>query len=334
VSDDKILRKAFGDIVNGYSVCNLFGETAYILHLGHFSQLEIDSIYDMYYQKAIKQGVPSEKDAIKFAIDNKLWSRSKQDEIKEIECKIEYAIQNKKVQTLPSQIKKINEEIANFQKELQEITQDRNIVLGITAELFSEQKTNHYYIYSSFYRDKQLSVKFFNQSQFDYLDDIELMDIIKIYNTEISICGQDSIKKIALKPFFQNYFYICHNLMDFFGKPAVYLTYNQVSLANYGRYFKNLLENNDKIPDKIKENPDELIDFVTVKRNHDTSTNRNSSRGSDDDTAQFASLPFNATKEDLETLGYDKENSVNLNDVAKAKGGSLKMTDLMKLAGR
>lgn len=334
MSDDKILRKAFGDIVKGYSSCSLFEQTAYILHLGHFSQLEIDSIYESYYSRAIKQGVPKEEAAIKFAIEQKIWGRARQDSIKEIQCQIEHAQENKKVQKLPSQIKKINQEIQNLQKELNEILMERNLIIGITAELFAEQKTNHYYIYSSFYKDTELKHKFFNQNEFDHLDDMELVDIIKIYNKETSLCGQDNIKRISLKPFFQNYFYICNNLMDFYGKPAVYLTYNQVSLANYGRYFKNILENNDKIPDKIKESPDELIDYVTVKKNHDNQTNRSSSRGKDEDSAEFASLPFGATKEDLETLGYDKQNSVNLEEIAKAKGGSLKMADLFNLAKR
>ncbi len=334
MSEEKTLKRAFGDIVKGYSKCYIFDQVAYIIHLGHFTQLEIDSVYDKYFEKALKAKVATEKEAIKMAVAQGLWNSSKDLAIQECQAKIDFAIHSKKAQKLPSQIKKYNKEIEDHQKDQNILLNEKAQVMGITAELYAEQKTNHHYMFSSFFKDQKLSERLFNSEEFDYLSDSDLMDMIGTYNKELSPCGLDNIKKIALKPFFQNYFYICSSLIDFYGKPAVDLTYNQVSLANYGRYFKGILENHDKIPDKVKESPDELIDYVTAKQNDSSTKERNTAANkADDTTSAFASMPVGATKEDIETLGYNKENSVNLRDVTRKKGKkSLNMNDLLAVS--
>ena len=48
---------------------------------------------------------------------------------------------------------------------------------------------------------------------------------------------------------------------EFYGKPICDLTYNQLKLLIYSRYFRNIFNNNDKMPDHIKKD----IDFHFAK---------------------------------------------------------------------
>ena len=118
----------------------------------------------------------------------------------------------------------------------------------------------------------------------------------------------------------------CEDPLHFYGKPIVNLTYNQLRLILYARYFKNIISNNDKIPDQYKKDPDKLIDYINA--------NEKAKEKMQQKDSQATSI-VGATKEDYKYINMDKGNtkSVSLAEEAKKKGGSLDMKDLMKLMG-
>ena len=83
---------------------------------------------------------------------------------------------------------------------------------------------------------------------------------------------------------------------------------------------------NEDIPEKIKKDPEALLDFA------------NSSEAREDMKKKFsgdkgASTIVGATKEDMEELGMQQNAGVSLSEAAKKKGGSLSMKDLMDISG-
>ena len=114
--------------------------------------------------------------------------------------------------------------------------------------------------------------------------------------------------------------------MDFFGVPVVKLNNFQLNLLIYTRIFKNIFEMNDDIPDKIKKDPEALLDYAN------SSEVREEVKGKMNDSSS-ASTIVGATKEDLEELGMNTSSGTNLHEAAKKKGGSLSMKDLMDISG-
>ena len=119
------------------------------------------------------------------------------------------------------------------------------------------------------------------------------------------------------------------NPTEFFGKCVCELTYNQVKLLIYTRFFKNVFQQNDKMPQDIKNDPDKIIDYVNANENaKKVMENKNGKENQ-------ASSIVGATSEDLEYVGLKAkgQKTLSLADEAKKKGGSLSMEDMMKIFG-
>ena len=140
------------------------------------------------------------------------------------------------------------------------------------------------------------------------------------------------LKRIALADFFTNIFYLCDdNVFNFYGKPVINLTFHQIEIYSYGRYFKSILQNSeDKIPEHIAEDPDKLIEWAESSKNVKDVLEKSSV--SDKDGA--ATSIVGATKEDLAKAGISQdEDVIDLSKKAQEQGGKLTMEDLMKLHG-
>ena len=114
--------------------------------------------------------------------------------------------------------------------------------------------------------------------------------------------------------------------MDFFGIPVVKLNNFQLNLLIYTRIFKNIFEMNDDIPDKIKKDPEALLDYANSSEAREEVKSKMNASSS-------ASTIVGATKEDLEELGMNTSSGTSLHEAAKKKGGSLSMKDLMDIGG-
>ena len=62
--------------------------------------------------------------------------------------------------------------------------------------------------------------------------------------------------------------------MDFFGSPVVKLNNFQLNLLIYTRIFKNIFETNEDIPDKIKKDPEALLDYANSSEARDEMKNK------------------------------------------------------------
>ena len=121
--------------------------------------------------------------------------------------------------------------------------------------------------------------------------------------------------------------FLCEKPTELFGLPAINLSSYQVTTLLFARIFKNILENTQNIPDKIRKDPEALIEFSNSSDSREKAKEHLSKDG--------ASTVFGATEEDYSELGVSQSNLTagkSLHQAAKEKGGSLNMQDLMNMS--
>jgi hypothetical protein len=322
-------KKAFRDIKNGFSEIKVLENFFYLKHLSLEDQVDIDQIYDHYFDEAKSRGVPTNDETLKRLIEEKQWSTKQESLIKQEEDFIDNLNKQKKVLYLKSEIQRVNADIESGQKRLYDLKNTKASFFNRTAESYAEERVNDFYILKCLYKDKSLSKPAFEENQFDNIDSETLTCIIKQYSEVYKNINDNTIQYLVLQDFFNLYMPFAENPTEFFGKSVCELTYNQVKLLIYSRFFKNVFQQNDKMPQDIKNDPDKIIDYVNANENaKKVIENKNNKENQ-------ASSIVGATSEDLEYVGLKAkgQKTLSLADEAKKKGGSLSMDDMMKIFG-
>jgi hypothetical protein len=322
-------KKAFRDIKNGFSEIKVLENLFYLKHLSLEDQVDIDQIYDHYFDEAKNRGVPTNDETLKRLIEEKQWSTKQESLIKQEEDFIDNLNKQKKSLYLKSEIQRVNADIESGQKRLYDLKNTKASFFNRTAESYAEERVNDFYILKCLYKDKKLSQQAFEEDQFDNIDSETLTSIIKQYSEVYKNINDNTIQYIVLQDFFNLYMPFAENPTEFFGKSVCELTYNQVKLLIYSRFFKNVFQQNDKMPQDIKNDPDKIIDYVNANENaKKVIENKNNKENQ-------ASSIIGATSEDLEYVGLKAkgQKTLSLADEAKKKGGSLSMEDMMKIFG-
>jgi hypothetical protein len=201
-------------------------------------------------------------------------------------------------------------------------------LLSSSAETYSFHRANDYYIYNSFFKDKECTDRLYDQEQFEYLEPSEITELVKIYNNFHESFSDKNIKQLAIQDFYKSYYGFTEDVVSFFGVPAIELTNYQINLFLYTRIFKNIFEEyRDNLPPRLEKDPDGLIDYAS------SSTAREKIKQQIDSDQKGGSTIVGATKQDMEELGINTESSgPSLAELAMKKGGSLSMEDLMKMS--
>lgn len=318
----------YHDIINGYSFYNDDKEYFYIKHFKLEDLNDVNKKKIQIENKARKLGLLSEEEQLKNLIEKDNWSEDKESEILKLKSFIKDLKYTKSKLITTRDIENVNSQIKENQDKLNKISKEREEVLGTTLESYSNKKITEYYIFLSLFKDDKLKEKFFTKDQFDELEYKDLFEYYLKYNHGLSGLIEKNIKKIALSSFFLNGFYLCEDSpLIFFGKPVVELTFSQVELFAYGKYFKNILTNSTtKPPDNIADDPEALVDWYEGSKNANKNINKNNSN-----KEILGSSIVGASKKDLKKLGIDKPGGIDLVKEAEKKGGSLSFQDLIKL---
>lgn len=296
-----VLRKAFVDICNGYSSALYDGREIFVKHLNHRDHLNVEEKQAEYEADAKKSGLPTEAQKLESLKKNGMWSESKELNIERQKSAVARFEDAKKKAILPSVVKQYDGQIAIETRKLNKLLDERESIIGLTVEKHAQKLTNDYYIIENLYLDKELSKKFLSADNFDYLLDSDVSKIVEAYNLAILPCSEANIKKLSIQDFFQSYFFLCSdNLHSFYGKPIVDLTFYQIKLGNYAKYFKGIFENHDmsKLPKDVKEDPDKIEQYIL--------TSKESNKAIEQSKGDNTSL-VGATQEDLKALGLDKQ---------------------------
>ena len=320
-------RKAFRDIVRGYSSSVYNGKLIYIRHLTPHDQVELEDITDLYAEEARKRGLQTDEEMLEFLEAEGDWTQKDEKEIETIQSFIDNMEKAKSKLVLKSAIDKQNETINEQREKLAVKKLQKDNLMGNTCEKYAAQRTNDFYILKSFYKDEAMSKPLYSEQEYDDLDIKDVTILIKEYNNIFECFSEDSIQHLVLEDFYSAYLNFAEDSMQFYGKPVCELTYNQVRMIVYTRIFKGIFESSENIPEKIRKDPKALLDFGST-----------SSEERDKMVAKFeesdGSTIVGASNEDYEYLGVKKPaGGVDLHAEAKKKGGSLSMQDMMKLSG-
>ena len=331
---DVNLKIIFSEIIKGYSKKNIQGiGTLFFKHINNQDSADIDIYHQQFIDKAKTMGLPTEKEQIEYLIKEDLWEEKKDKRIIELEKFIDNLKTTKSKLFLKAQIDQLNSEIDRNTAELKALRHERKDLIGYTVEDYTAKKINEYYMFVSLFRDEDLKEKFFKEEDYEELDNKDIMLLIKTYNEINSKFNEINFKKISLASYFCNLFYLCKDdPFIFYGRPLVQLSFYQIELFSYGRYFKNILSNaKTKPPEYLMKDPEGLIEWFEGTKNVDEILNRNNKMTQRDNVATSI---VGATNKDLKRLGLkDEERSsdIDLAKEAAKKGGRLDMEDLIKL---
>ena len=324
------LKLVFSEIVEGYSLTRseLFGDLK-IKHINNYDSAKTDIKNNYYFEKAVSQGLPKREEKLEYLIKEKIWDPEKDKEADRLKEMLKGMNRTKSKLFLQAQIDAIKKDIADNEIKLSNILAEKESVIGFTAEEYANRRINEYYMHISILDEegKQL----FGENEFDELEQDQVNDIMQVYEKNNRKFKAEILKKISLADFFTNIFYLCEdNVFNFYGKPVIDLTFYQIEIYSYGRYFKSIIQNSEeKIPDHIVEDPDRLIEWAESSKNVKEVLEKTSG-----DAESGASSIMGATKQDLAKAGIDENQDViDLSQKAQEKGGRLTMEDMMKLHG-
>lgn len=325
--DSFFYKKLFLDISNRCSPVEYSNKEVYIKHLCSEDYIKLNQKEKFYYDKALKRGLPTEKEALKKAINEGEWTQKDEDFLETQQSFIDNLHKSKSHLLLQSEKdrhqKTIDEETIKLNKKILEKDQ----VIKNTAEVYARKQNNDFYIFSSLYKNKSLTEALFSTEQFEELSYTDIGDLIIINNNHANDFSEENIQIMVLQDFFFPYMFLCEKPTELFGLPAISLTNFQLTTLLYARIFKNIFDHNSDIPDSIKKDPKALLDYSSSSKQREKAKEHLSKDGT--------SMVFGATEKDYESMGVDKSElssgKTSLQEAARKKGGSLNMQDLMNL---
>lgn len=321
---DRIVRKVYGEIIAGYSFADFLGKTTYIKHFGVRDTLEYDYKYNTLYQKYLKGGVLGEAEKLELIRREDLWPEKQEKRITEIRETITSIQNTKRNHFSLKEIDNCNKQIKQNYDWLLKLITEKAQIIGETAESMARRNMDAEQIVDSFYKDRELTVKWFDN--IDDLSESELNQAFQTYETFTQEVSDTLIKRVALSSEFQAGFSLCDNIYYFFGVPIAYLTSYQNRLLEYGNYYKSMFSSGRIPPEDARKDPDKLEDWFFARQNVEKIIAKDEGNG------KQSSL-FGVTTKELKYLGIEVDNShlENVQKMLKASGGELSGAALHKL---
>lgn len=325
IPDDKTLRKVLSDIIKAYSKASLGGEVAYVKHFGSEDQYELESFHDETFAKAKSRGLPTEEESMDLLRSEGIWSDKDESEYSTTTLFLENLKKTRENLIIPSQIDEASKEITEAQVKLDAILVKRKSLLTDTCESYARNKSNDYSIYLSFYNDPKCTKRFFTIEEFNELSKGELANWFGAYGVGVDNLSIYNIKYLAISSVFSMYYNVLglKNLYRFFDRPVYEYSFYQLNLLNYARVLNSILENVEKIPDKVKKDPDLLLAFAEGKNKYKETVEKSQGK-------QGFSV-MGATSKDMKEMGLKDELSLSPFELAKEKG-SLTIEDFQNFS--
>ena len=327
MDDSLFFKNIFKDICAGFSSIDTPFGKAYVKHINFIEQSYIEENRKKHLEYAKNNGLPSVKEALANLEEEGFWTKADESKISQEELFVKKIQDQKKTTYLKSQIDVFNAQIEEGLKRLNALKNTRNSYLGNTCENYADQKNTEDFLKFTMFKDSSLVQKMFSEEEVDEIPVSELGEIISKYNKINTQFTDLNIQKTTLQDFFSYYMSYSEDPIHFFGLPVTKLTFNQLRLLIYARYFKNIFTQNDNMPEEYRKDPEKIFDYVNANEKAKEIMNK-------EKDGQATSI-VGATKEDYKYLNIDKgtTKTLSLSEEAKKKGGSLDMNDLMKIMG-
>lgn len=300
--ETSFLRQIFLDVIRGYSVGEVDGVKVKLKHFGIHDQSEIDLFYSKCYEDAKEKGIPTEAERLEQLDLRGFWTSESESKLASQKSFISRLEQTLSKTFHPNQKEALEKTIKEKNSETNKLEKEKIEFVGKTAEIYAGKKLNEYFIFLSMRKYSDINESYFTEDEFDNLEDFQINDLILIFNASIGKINSNEIKKIALQPFFQNYFYLTDSIYEFWGKRIIELTSFQSELSHHGKYFRSIIQNSEnKIPQDILNNPDELIKFMNLTS--EAQKNLSNAKGNTGAVSQPGT-----TKAQYEKMGMKVEN--------------------------
>lgn len=325
------LKVIFSEILRGYTLVENkdFGKIK-IKHFNNFDSAELDIKNRYFYEKARDQGLPTREQKIEYLLKEDIWDDKKNKEILNLKTMIAGLKNSKSKVFLQAHIDDINRQLEENQLKLAHLEIQKEELIGFCAENYAQRRINEHYMQKAILKDNGEFL--LSNEDFEDLQQDQLMGLISTYNKNTRKFESPNLKKISLSGFFTNLFYLCeNNAYTFFGKPLVELTFYQVELFGYARYYKSLMESSEsKVPDEVRQDPEKIVEWFESSKSAREVMDKSQTAGKEGSATSLVG----ATKQDLKRLGLDNPNeTISLAKKAAEKGGSLTMQDMMKIHG-
>lgn len=319
---DEFYISLIGEAFDGYTEASLGDGIVYIKHVNIRDQRYLHKYFEKYKDVALKRGLDTEAERIKYVLEEKLWEEKDDMKIASLEGEITNLKNTVNQLLLASQREEYNKIILERAEELYELKKSRSEVVGKTAEDYGTGRSSDELLRFLLFKDKDLKENLYTEEEFAELEGWEIKQLTDLHLDIQSRLADDQIQKAVLRPFFSMYLSLCEDAYGFYQKPVTELTIYQLRVVLFGRMFFNIFQHTEDIPDNIRDDPEKLLAYSQSKSSGNTG-------GIRDDAD--SSIVFGATNQDVKELGGEK--AVSLSEEAKKHGGQLDMTQMMRLAG-
>ncbi len=319
---DEFYISLIGEAFDGYTEASLGDSIVYIKHVNIRDQRYLHKYFEKYKDVALKRGLETEAERIKYVLEEKLWEEKDDMKIASLEGEITNLKNTVNQLLLASQREEYNNIIRDRAEELYELKKSRSEVVGKTAEDYGTGRSSDELLRFLLFKDKDLTQNLYTEDEFSELEGWEIKQLTDLHLDIQSRLADDKIQKAVLRPFFSMYLSLCEDAYGFYQKPVTELTIYQLRVVLFGRMFFNIFQHTEDIPDNIRDDPEKLLAYSQSKSSGNTG-------GIRDDAD--SSVVFGATNQDVKELGGEK--AVSLSEEAKKHGGQLDMTQMMRLAG-
>ncbi len=322
------LKSFISEIIRGFSIINSGFGTVYVKHLTLLESSASDAVYEDFLNRAVNNKILKIDEREKAIVEDGSWTEKQNREISELKNYIENLKTTKKQLFREKEIDAINKTVKENEDKLEKLLLEKNELIGLTAESYAAKRLNEFYVYHSTYKDSQLTKKFFTQEEFDESDDKDISGLVNAYNESMRTFITINFKKAALS----GYFFNIYNLSNddpfiFFGKPIVDLSFYQIELYSYGKYFKSLLSNaKGQPPAEVMDDPDKLVEWCDSVNNTDRLLNQNGDNGD----VSYKSV-VGLSQKDRKRLGMEQTQGIDLAKEAEKRGGKLNLTEIIRL---
>ncbi len=322
---EEALRRVLSEVVDGYTKIVVDKKDVFVKHFASEDQYLLESNYKTVFETARAKGLPTEQESLDLLIKEDIWSEQEEGELIELGNYLENLKNTKKNLIIPSQIEGIKKDISDAEEKINNLKGKRNSLITSTCESYATNKNNDFSIYLSFFKDPECKVKYLDWEEFCEVPKAELQVMFAEYIKGIDHLSIRNIKYLSISNVFSIYYNILgkDNLYKFFDVKPYYLTYYQLNLLNYAKILNSILENVEKIPEEIKQDPEELLSFAESSR-------KNKSVQQKSQNKQGFSV-VGATNKDMQQMGVANEFDVSPFDLAKEKG-TLTIEDFQKFS--
>ena len=256
----------YRDIARGYSELNFNNELLYLKHVSNLDFGTLQEFEDEKYEEAKGRGLFTRKQKVESLIEQELWSDSKERKIEKLKLELENLNTTIQRLVLAKQKKEIRKRIDQVEKELNSLQLEKDALVGVTCEQYSQSKTNQEFLRFSVFKDQKLEYLKYENEDFYELSNEAMSEISTLYNEILIGFSEVNIKKIAASGFFLNGVIASQsNAAFFFGKPIIGLSNYQTDLFSTAIRYKSVLENGKPPPDNYYSDIRMVVDWFELE---------------------------------------------------------------------